>query len=333
MANCKSNSRRDFLKLAPPAAAWLMGLNALRPAKVSAAAVGPRPKAPNPFLSSSGKPLLVCVEGTDFQAMLKRGIELIGGLERLIDDNQDVFIKPNFNYRCPYPGISSVSGVRSVVCEVKEATSGTVRVGDEGFTSGPLVYDYLDLEHPVTSAGAELVALSSTVDVRAAHWGLNIPDHEVYSDIYDASILVNLCSVKRHHTALMTCALKNNVGAVAGPLATSTRAYLHGMMGSEFQQEVAEIAGLINPELNVVDARAILTVNGPVTADGVVVNANKVVLCGDMVATDTYCAQLLADHDASFDPAVITPLLEKGVSIGLGTNDLSQVEIIEATES
>ncbi len=333
MTICNSNSRREFLKKVPPATAWLMGLSSFKRAKASTSAVGPRPRTPNPFLASNGKPLLVCVEGTDFQAMLRRGIDLLGGLDRLIDNNQDVFIKPNFNYRCPYPGISSVSGVRSVVCEVKDSTSGTVRVGDEGFSSGPLVYDYLDLEHPVTSAGAELVTLSSTTAVRAEHWGVTMPDHEVYTDIYNASILFNLCSLKRHHTALMTCALKNNVGAVAGALATGTRSYLHSLMGSEFQQEVAEIAGIINPNLNIIDARAVLTVNGPVTADGVVVNANKIILCGDMVATDVYCAQLLAEHDTSFDPAVITPLLDHAESLGLGTKDLQQIQVVEATES
>jgi len=50
---------------------------------------------------------------------------------------------------------------------------------------------------------------------------------KVYTDIYDAPVIINTCVIKRHHTANFTCAIKNNVGTVAGPDAVFTRRYLH----------------------------------------------------------------------------------------------------------
>ncbi|HUV30717.1 MAG TPA: DUF362 domain-containing protein [Acidobacteriota bacterium] len=334
----KELSRRSFLRMVPAAVGGIVTLGTI-PQALSAPvpAVGPRVRVPNPYVAADSKPLLVCVEGTDIQRMLKKGLDVLGGLGKLISYNQDVFIKPNCNFADPYPAISSVACVRAVVCEAVAVTDGNVRVGDQGYQPDTAVYGHMNLEHPVTSAGGSLEHLEATYDVRASHWNPGVPDHKVYTQVYDASVLLNLCSLKRHFAANMSCSLKNNVGTVAGPNAAATRAYLHAIYSelddAPFQREVAEIAGLVNPDLNIVDARAILTVNGPFANQGVVEHADKLIICGDMVATDAYCSQLLAAHDETFDPGVLAPLLQHAETIGLGTSELGNVVIIEATES
>jgi uncharacterized protein (DUF362 family) len=129
----------------------------------------------------------------------------------------------------------------------------------------------------------------------------------------------------------MTCALKNNVGIFRGPDASSSRAVLHSKSQDDFLRLVAEWAGLINPELSIVDARTILTRNGPLYDSGVPVTANRLVICGDMVATDAYCAQIMEQHDSTFSRSMIELTLERAELRGLGTADLTNVEIIEIT--
>ena len=51
-----------------------------------------------------------------------------------------------------------------------------------------------------------------------------------------------------------------------------------------------------------------------------------------MVATDTYCANLLAEHDSGFSPAMIYSLLTKAEELGLGTADLGNAEVIEVSQ-
>jgi len=81
-----------------------------------------------------------------------------------------------------------------------------------------------------------------------------------------------------------------------------------------------------NPDLNIVDARSIVTVDGPsFQQGGTVADVNKVIICGDIVATDAYCAQRLADHDDGFYPERIRSTLARAEQLGLGTADLSRV--------
>ena len=143
-------------------------------------------------------------------------------------------------------------------------------------------------------------------------------------------VLINTCVIKRHHTANFTCAIKNNVGTVAGPGAVLTRNYLH-FDSDNFMGTVIEIAGVVNPDLNIVDARTVLTVGGPRYSSGVPVDANKIVLCGDMVATDAYCSDILSAHDPDFTLDMAMPIIGRAEYLGLGTSDLSEVEVIEIT--
>jgi len=53
-----------------------------------------------------------------------------------------------------------------------------------------------------------------------------------------------------------------------------------------------------------------------------------------VVALDSYCAQrILQLHDPGFDPEVIRPTLDKAEQLGLGTSDLSEVDILEIDET
>lgn len=332
----KCQSRRRFLQNLSGLAASMLFFGSCSDDSgtgPSPSVYAPRTGPGNLFLDGSNRPILVCVEGQDFGAMLQEGLNQLGGLGLLVDNNQTVLIKPNCNYSDIYPGISSVDSITSLINAVREVSSGAIQVGDQGYQSSSIVYPYMDLKTQVTDAGATLIGFtqSNVYQVRRDGWEQDVPNCEVYCQVYDSPIIINCCVLKRHRYAVMTSSLKNNVGAIAGPNATKFRDYLHNLDGDAFQQCVAEIAGLIRPELNVVDARQVLTVNGPFTSSGVPVWANKLILCGDMVATDAYGAQLLAAHDATFSADMIQPTLERAEQLGLGTSDLNQVTIIEVS--
>jgi uncharacterized protein (DUF362 family) len=290
--------------------------------------LSPRIKATNPFVTNDGKPILVCVTGTDFSEMLSEGLAALGGLNKLIGASDDVLIKPNCNAAEPYPGMSDVNSLVATVKEVQKVTSGTVSVADQGYEPAPGVYSYSKMDPLINMAGADLVVMSQTYPVKRNGWSLNTENLNVYSAIYDAPIIINSCVLKRHHTAEHTCALKNNVGTVSGPGMVSTRYYLH-RDALDFKETLAEIAFAVNPELNIVDARTVLTAAGPSYYSGVPVQANKVVICGDIVAADMYCQEILADLDHGFAPEGIGGATDYAETLGLGTKDLNQIEIIE----
>ncbi|MBD3234919.1 MAG: DUF362 domain-containing protein [candidate division Zixibacteria bacterium] len=332
--NDSSQSRRTFIKslsggmasaftLANPVGA----LSKLNPS------LYPRVGLPNPFVTPEGKPVLVCVKGTDINNMLATGLTAIGGLGRLINSDQDVLIKPNFLTDQYYPASTDPDFLTELIMSVVSTTNGTVYVGDQGWRPPQIVYPFLNLDEIVPQAGGELIAFSNPYNVRHPSWDQERPDFEVYSEVYDAPIIINLCNLKKHFQADLTCAIKNHVGAVTGSNRTGTRLFIHANHSQFLREEVAEIAGLIRPELNIVDARVLMTIFGPVIhEETVLVNTDRIIICGDIVATDAYCANLLEKHDPTFSASMAEPTLQRAEERGLGTSDLDQVEIIELNE-
>lgn len=140
--------------------------------------------------------------------------------------------------------------------------------------------------------------------------------------------------MKRHFLARMSTALKNNVGCVAGSGASQSRGYFHGLAGDAFFKEVAEIAGLINQELTIVDARSMLIGIGPFSnmqGAKILEGTNYLIISGNLNAIDHYCAMLLQEADTSFSSTQIAATLQQAYALGLGIKDLAEVEIIEAT--
>lgn len=332
----KSTSRRNFIKILSGAAASaaLLGTFSCKPGGDSnngnsqPTVLAPRVKKTNPYVTGDGRPILVSVRGNDFGQMLAAGLSLLGGLDLLIDNNQDVLINPNLNHTDPYPGVSSVDSIVSILDAVKQVTGGQVSVGDMGWEGSASVYGNLGVETAVTNAGGLLVTFSNAYRVRRSTWDSSKPNFRVYDHVYDAPILLSTCVVKRHKNAWLTCAIKNNVGTIVGSHMSSTREYLHNR-SNNFLEELAEIAGLVNPELVIVDARSILTEKGPMLSDGgTVVDVGEVVISGDIVAADAYCAQMMEANDAAFSASNINLTLQRAVDLGLGISDLNQVEII-----
>jgi len=331
----KAYPRRKFLKNFSIGTLSLLGGNIFpRLIKATPTTYPPRTRIPNPYLSNEGKPLLVSVVGTDFKQMLTAGLEKIGGLGKLIDNNQDVLIKPNLNAVDVYPAISSTESIVSLTGEVVAATTGNVRIGDVSYHPTDSVYQHADLANALAGSGAELIHFTEKYNVRRSGWSSSKPDYLVYSEVYNAPIIINFACSKRHFLAKMSTALKNNVGCVAASGASQSRQYLHGLSGTAFLKEIAEIAGLINPELTIVDARSMLIGNGPFSSSPgakILEGINFLIISGDMNAVDHYCSMLLQGFDSTFFESQIAATLNQAHSLGLGVKDLNDVKIIECT--
>src|SRR5216684_1326271 len=88
-----------------------------------------KPLPINPFMRD-GKALVAIVRGDDPHAMLKAGIELIGGIGRLALHGKRVLIKPNVVNDRPPPSTTNPKVVAAVVRLVREAGAQAVIVAD-----------------------------------------------------------------------------------------------------------------------------------------------------------------------------------------------------------
>ena len=329
-------SRRDFIRTAAVGAAGA----AVAGSQIACAGAAkpPRQGLGNLFMEGD-KPLLIVVEGQDMGAMLEAGIDALGGLGKLVSGKK-VILKPNVLNSQPPPITTPVDFVIAVGKHAQKAgaTSITACDGNSSASAKAVKFDGLGYPEQLKKAGFEMDPVA--FDDRIAHdfvakegWRSH-PTIGVARTLQEAEVIINIPVVKRHDGARFTCALKNHFGSVYGPL----RFVAHGKMQNEgdsgmefFDVALAEFADSVRPELNVIDARTLLMRGGPSMKPNSEVKEgiNRIVLCGDMVAADAYCSQLMAEHDETYSTDMISVQIEASERLDLGVGDLNNVVVKE----
>jgi len=327
-------SRRDFIRTAA------IGATGMALAGSHAACAGgnalPRKGLGNMFMEGD-KPLLIVVEGCDLRAMLEAGLDALGGLGKLVS-GKSVVLKPNILTSQPFPVTTDIETVMAFSEYARDAGAQSMTVCDacgSGVTKAAK-FDTLGYAPRLKEAGIGLDAADFSdrlvhVFVSKNGWRSH-PTIGVVKTIQEADVVVNLPVIKRHEGARFTCALKNHFGSVYFPLRQLAHARLKGEGGKDFfDRALAEHADSVRPELNIVDGRQILIHGGPSLRGKAEVKpgVNKMILCGDMVATDAYCSQLMQEHDDTYSTDMISRQLKIAGELGLGVGDLKNVVIKE----
>ncbi|UCD58761.1 MAG: DUF362 domain-containing protein, partial [Candidatus Hydrogenedentota bacterium] len=330
-----SVSRRDFIRTAAIGAA---GAALAGPQLAcSAGSHPPRRGLGNVFMEGD-KPLLVVVEGTDLRKMLAAGLDAIGGLEKVVA-GKSVVLKPNIVSVQPPPVTTDIEMVLAVAEQARTAGANSVTVCDACSSGVSTADKFKGLGYPsrLKEAGVALDAVDfgdrmAHVFVSKENWSSH-PTIGVVKTLHEADFIVNLPMIKRHGASRFTCALKNHFGSVYFPLRqVAHRKLRSGDSGKEFfDRALAEFADSVRSELNIVDGRSLLVRGGPNLSGRAEVKSgvNRIILCGDMLATDVYCAQLMQEHDGTFSPDMISVQLETAEKLGLGVGDLKNVAVKE----
>ena len=336
-------TRKGFLRML----SWL-GMAAVLPANGRSdgdTRMKPRKGLGNLF-TEDGRPLLIVVEGTDAERMLGRGFEALGGLDGLVRSSGTVFIKPNYGSHRAYPTGSDPHFLMSIAQAIRSYGGGEVTVCDSSdayvlnrYNDHEYVFKVNNVFEIGREANVEMICTHPKDEeeydpVHSDHWEMN-PEIKINRRLLNAPVIINQPMLKKHGEAHMTCALKNFFGAVYQPQRVNAHRQLkeNGEAGEDFfLKTVAEFADALRPELSIVDARKIMTVRGPSLKEGSVIkDTNRLIISGDMVATDSYCAGLLDEHDETFSKGMVAATLSYAQDLGLGTMDLKNVKIVELT--
>ena len=329
-------SRRDFIRTTAIGAAGV----AMAGSQLgcSAGSALPREGLGNLFMEGD-KPLLVVVEGDSLSTMLETGLDAIGGLSQLVSGKK-VVLKPNVLNSQPPPITTPVETVISIGKHAQSGGAESITICDANSSSSARAVKFEGLGYPehLDGTGFKMDAVGfdeaiSHVFVEKSTWRSH-PKIGVVKTLHEADVVINIPVVKRHDGARFTCALKNHFGSVYGSLRFVAHRKMDkdGDAGKEFfDVALAEFADAVRPELNIVDARTLLMRAGPSMKPNSEVKEgiNRIILCGDMVATDLYCAQLMADNDETFSLDMITTQIETAAKLGLGAGDLKDVVVKE----
>jgi uncharacterized protein (DUF362 family) len=340
----KSNklTRREFIgssvSLCFAAPVLLRGLMQNGEARETFVAV--RKRLPNPYMEN-GKPIVVVVKGTDYSAMLSKGMETLGGFKRF-GTGKSVILKPNFVFdrRTKYPTTTDVHTVLTTVDFLKKEGFTDITVADRrGKKSNSRAggkFEWSGLNDKAEAGGFKTDSLmdndqAETVMVKDSRWSV-MPTYGVIKKIYDADLIINMPTLKRHFLTHLTCSLKNMMGVLDVP--TTMNMHLWGdenkteyeSLGQEKVTRrlcltISEAASAVNPEVSVIDARQVLCKNHVSNAEGMPRDANRLIISGDPVAADVVSAKILKDVYEEYDLGPTRETFDYAAKLGIGVAD------------
>ena len=310
-------TRREFLKLTGMAAAGLALLETGCSSPSTSKPVATKRQTPAP---TGNQAYLSVAHGGDPAAIVKAAMASLGGMERFVKQGQDVIIKPNIcvDYHSPeYAATTNPIVVATLVVLCLGAGAKRVRVMDSPFPgiSATSAYSVSGIGDAVKAAGGEMEVMSPIKFAKSdIPQGKSITSWNIYRDVLDTDVLIDVPIAKQHSLARLTLGGKNLLGVITDPN------QIHSNLG----QRVADLVSLIHPTLTVVDAYRILMDHGPTGGSlNDVKQANTIIASHDIIAADAYGATLFGLTGADI------PYIKKGAEMGLGTLDLSSVKVEE----
>ncbi|MGH7205337.1 MAG: DUF362 domain-containing protein [Nitrospiraceae bacterium] len=292
------------------------------------ALVPAKPILPNPF-TRDGKALVAMVHGQDPTAMLRAGLDMIGGIARLELKGKRVLIKPNIVNDRPPPTTTSPSVIAAVVRAVREAEAADVTVADSsGIIRFPTSENLVTtgVRSAAEAAGASVLALEDEPWIRVEPAGAkSLLRFYVSKPVYDADVFINLPVVKTHQFAHYSCSLKNLVG-ITHPRYRPSMAFLAG----DWHERIAELNLAVHPQLTIADATTIMIAGGPTS--GTPAKADLLLLSGDRVALDAVGVALIRSFGAWPKVAGISVWeqrqIKRAIELGLGIGGPEHLELV-----
>ncbi len=300
---------------------------------------------PAPTETPSPKPVLgtgqvVFVKTQDRAQGVRQAIELFG-----IKDIQDqnIFLKPNYNSPDPTPGATHPDVLRTLVQILHENKAGKITVGDRsgmGDTQKAMerlgVFDLQD-EYGFNTLVFDDLTPDDWVMIQPpkSHWSLGFP---FARPILEADTIVQTCCLKTHQFGgQFTLSLKNSVGMVAKWNLVDDHNFMRELHSSPHQRRmIAEINTAYNPDLVVMDGVECFVDGGPANGRKAL---SEVVLAGtDRVALDAVGVALLRYHGCTTEVAkgkiFQQDQIKRAVQLGLGVDKPGKIEFITGdTES
>lgn len=261
-------------------------------------------------------PDLAVVTSGDPASLTRKVMELIGGMKRFVSAGDVVVVKPNIGWdRNPEQAANTNPEVVAEVIKMcLEAGAKKVKLFDRSCNSATRCYENSGIKKAASEAGAEV---SYMVDTAFAK--MKFPEGEVLKEWYmykpamEADVLINVPIAKDHGSAKLTMGIKNLMGIMGGD-----RGQIHWNM----DDNLADLANFVRPQLTILDAYRILVNNGPQGGSLKDVVEKKTMIAGVQIASvDAYGTTLFDMKPTDLGYVV------KANEFGLGEIDLAKLKI------
>ena len=263
------------------------------------------------------------------RVMVKRAVDLVGGIEEIVKPGDFVLLKPNIVYPTTSPTCTNHEVVRAAAELVKEAKPGRVVAGESN--SYELKEYGISTKRCFEDSGIAKVCEETGVEIlpfEEDEWvEVEIPDAvllkraKIAKAALDCDVLVNLPVMKTHLDTEITMGIKN-IGH--GILHDDYRLMFHR---GDLNQKLVDVIKKRKPELNILDATKALGGAGP-GLFGVAeewqrpfYEVNTIMASKDVAALDAVASAVMG-----FDPFEV-PTNRLAHRQGIGCCDLKEITI------
>jgi len=276
----------------------------------------------------NGKVLVSKVKASsDISASIKKAVDLIGGIKRMIKGGETVLLKPNYVIAAPAPATTPNDFLLAVIDLVKRAGASRVIVGESSiqYSSTRRVMEELGVFEVAQKAGAEVLVFEEGEWVKAKIPGARYKRKTRYPKILDeVDRLIWLPTCKTHRHARYSGSLKLTFGI-------THKTERMGHLLSHLEEKIAEANILHRPDLVVMDARKIFVTGGPGSGD--VAEPGFVFASGDRVAIDVEAIRLIQSYDANNRLKGISPwdlaTIRRAGELGVGVKSENEYKLVE----
>lgn len=245
--------------------------------------------------------IVPCSDYSSAKEAIARALDLLGGLENVIDPGDRVLLKPNIlAASLPEAATTTHPAVVSAMCEFVLNAGGKPVVGDGAGISRPgataKALKTSGIEEAALKAGAKVVNFETSgftlVEVPEP---LQFRKLYVANPVLEADVVISLPKLKTHELTYYTGAVKNFFGTL--PLKCRKKTHPLGKRDL-FGEAVADIYSIIKPDFAVMDGIIGMEGNGP--SHGEPVKSGVILASRDCVSLDIVAAEMIG-----FDPLKI----------------------------
>ena len=255
----------------------------------------------------------------EVRALVKKSLDLLGGINQFINPGDRVFIKPSLLLpRAPETAVATNPIVVKSVVDIvlKEGKAGKVMVGDIPRLKMRArdVLKESGMEKEAMEAGAEVKYLDEDPQIEVEiPGGVVMAKTLLPKTILSVDKIIYIPKLKTHYITKISGAVK----ASHGLQVTEERRKFHR---EDLHHKLVDLLRVIRPHLCIIDAITIMEGQGP--AFGNPLRLDTIVTGQDPVAIDAVCASMMG-----FDPFEI-PTIRIAHHDGLGQGDIKQIHVI-----
>ena len=255
----------------------------------------------------------------EIYAAMEKGIELIGGLAKIVPPGSKVFVKIN-HLSPPSPaerGIVTHPVFVEAVLDLLKKVGADITVGDDIQSAGD-GFQVSGFRQMCEGTGVRLINLRETGFVETVCNGHFLEKVYLSKTVVDADVIINLPKLKTHSLCIFTGGVKNLYGTI--PISLRRKFHAEYIRNENFSQAVTDIFSVTRPQLTIMDG--IIAMEGEGPAGGNLRKLGVILTSQDAVAVDAVATKIIG-----FNPLDIYTTRYSSER-GLGVGNLQDIEVI-----